>query len=104
MPDDTDVSAADVSAADVSAAERLLAGIPEFAWLTGSKQQWWTVDEVSDKLGIGPAAVRSLIEHGDIAGAVLYGTRIGWRLPRSGLLVYLARLRREAQGRQASQG
>ena len=77
---------------DSAAAEQLLAAIPEYAWLVQSGKQWWTVAEVSEALGIGLGAVRALAERGDIAGAVLYGQQIGWRLPRSGLVLYLARL------------
>jgi hypothetical protein len=77
---------------DIAAAERLLAAIPEYAWLVQSGKQFYTVSEVSAALDIGVGAVRALAERGDIAGAVLYGTQIGWRLPRSGLMLYLARL------------
>jgi hypothetical protein len=88
---------------EIAAAEQMLAAIPEYAWLVQSGKQFYTAAEVSAALGIGVGAVRALCERGDIAGAVLYGTQIGWRLPRSGLLLYLARLQQRGADDAAAQ-
>jgi hypothetical protein len=71
-------------------AERKLSQLPEYAWITGNPKPWWTVAEVAENLGIGPSAVRGWCEQGLIAGAVLYSRQLGWRMPRSGLVQYLA--------------
>ncbi len=76
-------------------AERILAQLPEYAWLTGSRKSWWTVSEVAEQLEIGESAVRSWCERGLIPGAVLHTRQLGWRIPKSGLIQYLA----EAQQR-----
>jgi hypothetical protein len=76
-------------------AERILAQLPEYAWLTKNAKLWWRVAEVAEHLEIGESAVRSWCERGLIPGAVLHTRQLGWRIPRSGLVQYLA----EAQTR-----
>lgn len=72
----------------------------EDAWVL-SGQQWYTAVEVAEHLGISDGGVRNLAERGEIPGAVLHDTkRIGWRLPRSGLISYLADQRRKTAQRQ----
>lgn len=80
---------------NVDEAERVLAKLPEYAWLTNTQKAWWTVAEVAENLAIGASAVRNWCEQGLIPGAVLHSRQLGWRMPRSGLLQYLA----EAQNR-----
>ncbi len=84
-----------MSEVDVNAAEPILARLPEYAWLTSSSKPWWTVAEVAENLVIGASAVRNWCEQGLIPGAVLHSRQLGWRMPRSGLMQYLA----EAQQR-----
>lgn len=84
-------------------------GYPEDAWLF-SGQKWYRTAEVAEEMAISEDTVNRLAEAGHIPGAVLHGElgsgsrrRTGWRLPRSGLIVYMARRRREqAQGRGRS--
>lgn len=86
--------------ATIEAAFRLLSGMLEYRWLTGTDHQWFTVADVSAHMGISDDAVRAAAKRGDIPGAVLYASQVGWRLPRSGLAVYFAGL----YGRQQQQG
>jgi hypothetical protein len=74
----------------VEQAQEILTKIPEYAWLTASSELWFTTGEVAAALRTSPATVRSWCERGAIAGASDYGGRIGWRMPRSGLLLYFA--------------
>lgn len=76
-------------------------GYPEDAWLFSS-QKWYRTAEVAEQLAISGDTVNRLAEKGRIPGAVLHGEmssdlrrRTGWRLPRSGLIVYMARRRHE---------
>lgn len=75
---------------------------PDYDWLTKSGLQFWTVSEVAKNLNIGPAAVRARCESGAFDGALFYGVQIGWRIPRSGLIVYLATLARDGRQFDAS--
>jgi hypothetical protein len=75
---------------DLKEAERILSQVPEYAWLITSQKPWWTVAEVSEQLGIGESVVRSWCDRGLIPGAVLHSRQTGWRMPRSGLIQYLA--------------
>jgi hypothetical protein len=79
---------------EISQAEAYLRSYPEFDWLTKNGQQWFRTQEVSDGLGIGEAAVRAICDRGEIDGAINYGKPIGWRMPRTGLIMYLAGLKR----------
>lgn len=89
--------------AEVRAAEQQLQAIPEYDWIARSGQQWFTVSEVATAMAVGKEAVRGWCERGLIAGAVMYGQQIGWRMPRSGLLLYLADLVRSG-GRGRADG
>jgi len=86
---------------DVQRALSTLRPIPEYAWLVDSEQPWYSVSEVSERTGIGEGGVRGWCERGLIPGAVLYGRQQGWRMPRSGLLLYFASLQRGGSGIQA---
>lgn len=83
MPDDSN---------EVRAAERVLHAIPEYDWLSRSGQQWYTVSEVAPQMAVSKEMVRAWCERGQIVGAVLYGQQIGWRMPRSGLLLFFAEI------------
>jgi len=75
-------------------------GRPEDVWVL-SGQQWWTAADVARMLGISDEAVRSLAERGAIPGAILHDIkRVGWRLPRDGLITYLATQRRKVEERR----
>lgn len=76
------------------AAEQALRHFPEYDWLTQSGQQWWAVTEIKEKLGIGEQAIRTRCENGMIPGAVNHGVAVGWRIPRRGLLMFVASLPR----------
>jgi hypothetical protein len=79
-----------------------LAKWPEYDWLTQSGESWFKVSDVAEGLGFSRETVRAMCERGAIPGAVFYGQQLGWRMPQSGLLEYLAGLQRD--GRRALQG
>ncbi|HEX9413779.1 MAG TPA: helix-turn-helix domain-containing protein [Ktedonobacterales bacterium] len=79
---------------DLAEAEAVLRQWPEYAWLTESGVQWYRVGDVADHLGMSRETMRAMCERGAIPGAVNYGQQLGWRIPRSGLLRYLAGLAR----------
>lgn len=88
---------------EVREAERILQTTPEYDWLARSGQQWYTVAEVATAMAVSKNMVRSWCERGQIAGAVIYGQQIGWRLPRSGLLLFFAEIVRGG-GRLSAEG
>jgi hypothetical protein len=71
-------------------AENLLSRIPEYNWLTKDGTDWYKAEELATHLGIGEHAVRARCKDGSIHGATFYGEKIGWRIPRSGVILYLA--------------
>jgi hypothetical protein len=76
-------------------AERVLAAYPEYRWLMGAdgvSKQWWSVADVAAQLDLTADVVRAWCQRGEIPGAVLYEKQVGWRMPRSGLVVYFAKL------------
>ncbi len=83
-------------------AETLLRPIPEYGWLLNSGQQWYKLEELQTITGIGPAAWTKRCEDGRVPGAVNHGYGVGWRAPRSGLLIYFGRL--VAENRQHDAG
>lgn len=90
MPDHPDDGTQGINSEELRAAEQTLRAIPEYAWLAESGQQWYTVAEVAEAMSIGKDVIRRWCERGLIANAVMYGQQIGWRLPRSGLLLFFA--------------
>lgn len=91
MPDDTG------EIAEVQAAQLELATIPEYDWLTQSDEPWFTVAQVAPHMGVSKETVRGWCENGHIKHATLYQQQVGWRMPRSGLLLFFARRVREGQ-------
>lgn len=73
-------------------AEQTLRTIPEYRWLVNSEQPFWSSGNVAEHLAVSPTTVRLWCESGGIVGAAFYGGRIGWRMPRSGLIIFLAGL------------
>lgn len=89
----------------IEAALRLLAGVPEYAWLTAeTAAQWFTAAQVAEKMGVSDDAVRHAASRGEIPGAVLYKQQVGWRLPRSGLALYFASLSRRGHHHRDGDG
>lgn len=74
----------------VERAAEVLSGIPEYAWLVESDQPWWKAAEVAKHAGVTADVVRSWCDSGKIQGAMLYAQQVGWRMPRSGLLLFFA--------------
>ena len=87
---------------ELQAAEQLLAQWPEYACLTDERgaKSWYNVAEIARGAGVSRDTARDWCEKGAIPGAIYYGPDIGWRVPRSGLIEYLAGLqRRQHQAR-----
>ena len=74
-------------------------GIPEDAWVL-SGQQWYATSEAAKYLGVSADVIRAAADRGAIPGAILHEARVGWRLPRSGLIHYLADQRRKTLERR----
>lgn len=76
----------------IAEAEARLAQRPEFRWLAEAPDTaWFNVTEAARHIGIAASTMRKLCERGDMPGSIYYGPDIGWRIPRSGLVEYLAR-------------
>ncbi len=81
-------------------AEHYLREFPEFTWLTDvAPDFWYKITEVAASLRLGEAVVRNACARGDISGAINYGPRIGWRMPRRGLLLYCATKKQQSMRR-----
>ncbi|MDE1904916.1 MAG: hypothetical protein KGH75_00515 [Rhodospirillales bacterium] len=89
---------ADADTEAINAAEALLRNIPEYDWLTKGGLQWWTIPQLAEHLPLGEAAIRARIR--EFPGAQDYGEKIGYRIPRSGVILYLARILVEQQRHQ----
>lgn len=75
-------------------------GYPQDEWAL-SGQQWYTALEVAKNLGISDEGVRKLAQMDKFPGAVLHSLqRMGWRIPREGVIHYLAQLHREQEQRR----
>lgn len=72
--------------------------LPEDDWIIKHGQQYFSIGEVVDKLfGLEVNGIRKRAEDGAIPGAIQLDER-HWRLPRSGLIYYIAEQRkRQAQ-------
>jgi len=74
----------------IAEAEAILRPIPEYDWLVRSGKQFWKGSEVADVFGIDSRKVADWCADGLIIGATEFGEKLGWRLPRSGLLLFFA--------------
>lgn len=79
-----------------SEAEARLQAVPEYAWILANSNQWYSAVEVAKQLGVSSDVVSKWCRERRIPGAVQMERRIGWRLPRSGILVFLAELQDRA--------
>ncbi len=100
MPDERDDAAENE---EVQEAQRTLAAIPEYDWLTRSTQPWFSVSEIAPQMGVSKEAVRGWCERGEIQHATLYTQQVGWRMPRSGLLMFFAARVRAGEQRDGQQ-
>lgn len=78
-------------------AQKYLSQFQEFDWMTKSGQQWYKIDEVSNGLALGEEALRRACVNGEFPGAQNYGPGIGWRIPRSSLILWIYEQRRKAK-------
>lgn len=92
-----------VTAETLEEAERYLRqkGVPEDGWVLNSGQLFYRVSEVEGKLfGLNGDAIRTLASSGQVPNAVQPSQQVGWRLPRSGIIFYIAQVRRAQEQRQ----
>jgi hypothetical protein len=76
--------------ARIAAAEAMLRTIPEYDWLTKSNKLFWRSSEIAEIFGIDSRTVIEWCTSGLIEGATGFGEKLGWRMPRSGLLLFFA--------------
>lgn len=70
-------------------AEQLLSATPGYGWLINDTRMFWSPADLEPFLGISANTIRRWADSGLIPGAVDFGTA-GWRIPRSGLIIFLA--------------
>lgn len=87
----------DENSEEVQESQQTLEAIPEYDWLTRSEQQWFTVSEVAPHMAVSKETVRDWCETGQIKHATLYKQQVGWRMPRSGLMLFFAKRVRERE-------
>ena len=76
--------------------------LPEDRPFLDNGQQYYSVLQLVGKLfGMGESAIRDKAESGEIPHATLAH---GWKIPRSGVLYYIATQRREQTQRRANAG
>jgi hypothetical protein len=91
---------ADITSADLAEAERYLrsVGWDEDRWILDEGSQWLRVGELEGRLfGLAANSVSKLAQTGQFPGAVLPSQQAGWRIPRSGVIYYIAQRRRETE-------
>jgi len=83
---------------EVNAARIALDKIPEYHWLTQGPEFFRTSD-IYKRLGVNVKVVINWCEHGTRTmlplrryGATPFGDQLGWRIPRSALLVFFYRV------------
>lgn len=78
----------------INKATRTLRRIPEYRWLfREDAPDWWTVEQVAEHMGVPKKTVYNWCK--EIIGVRLGEGKAGYRLPRSGLIIFLADLDEE---------
>lgn len=76
-------------------------GYPTDLDLLNATSPYMKVSAVALLLGLSDFQVRARAEAGEFPGAILYpDPQTGWRIPRFGVVIYLARMRRQTEQRQ----
>ena len=70
-------------------AEQILRSTPGYDWLINDTRMFWSPAELEPFLSVSANTIRRWADSGLIPGAVDFGTT-GWRIPRAGLMIYLA--------------
>jgi len=71
-------------------AEQLLSQKRQYDWLTRSDIEFWTVQDIAGKLNVPESTVLGWIRSKLIEDVVFYTKQTGYRIPRLGLMKYLA--------------
>jgi hypothetical protein len=70
--------------------ERAVAARPEYAWVFAG-DGWFNVAEIARGLGVSRKIVTDWCRDSAFPGALYYGDNVGYRIPRSGLIEFLAK-------------
>jgi hypothetical protein len=73
-------------------------------WILSDERPWWKLSQLEGLLfGMESEALRLAITRGELPGAVLISQQAGWRVPRGGVLQYMAHIRQQQErtGRRA---
>ena len=70
-------------------AEQTLRSVPGYDWLVNDGRLFWTPQDLAPFLGVTPQTIKNWTDAGLIPGALNFGSA-GVRLPRGGLMIYLA--------------
>jgi len=70
-------------------AEKILRSVPGYDWLLNDGRSFWTPQELEPFLGISFQTIRRWADAGVIPGSLNFGST-GIRIPRGGLMIYLA--------------
>lgn len=70
-------------------------------WITRDDRPWWKLSQLERQLfGMEAEALRQAVMRGEMPGGVLVNQQAGWRVPRGGVLQYLARIRQQQERTQ----
>jgi len=81
-------------------AEQILRAVPGYGWLLNDGRTLWTPTDLEQYLGVTSNTIRRWAEAGMIPGALDLGGA-GFRIPRAGLMVFLASRIPGSQQKQA---
>lgn len=100
MSDEFDLT---FDATEVAQAERALRAHPEYRWLWDSGLQWYRVSDIVKATDFTADTIEGWCKQGQIRHAAYFGQQIGWRIPRSGLILFFAQHDQHDQHDQAQQ-
>jgi hypothetical protein len=93
----------DITQQDLDEAEAYLRekNLGEDRWILDEGQPWLKISQLGNHLfGLNAPTIGKLAEKGEIPHAALLSSQGGWRLPRSGIIYYIAQVRRSMEQRQ----
>ena len=81
-------------------AGQLLSSVPGYEWLLRDGRAFWSPVDLEPFLGVSANTIRRWADAGLIPGALDFGSA-GYRIPRGGIMIYLASRIAGSQQRQA---
>lgn len=70
-------------------ADQILRSVPGYSWLLNDGRLFWSPTDLEPFIGFNANTIRRWVDAGLIPGALDFGSS-GIRIPRGGLMVYLA--------------